>query len=166
MTFDLQGQLLQSPEVLYSQFWTTHNVYSDIDGDVFETLKRDNSLSPIGRAFSIWSQFLGDEMVAATSSPSVRCFASQRRGKELCVFLLNKDTSPRAAEVELQRLPSELREGERWVWSGRGPSDREPTWTRAESVRVKDSRIAVRLEPVSLTVLQLVNKSDPRKRLP
>jgi hypothetical protein len=77
MTFDLQGQLLQAREARASQFWNTHNIYTDVDGGVFDALMRDNALSPIGRTLRIWNRFLGDEMLAATSSDDVRCFARQ-----------------------------------------------------------------------------------------
>jgi hypothetical protein len=115
MTFDLQGQLLQAREVHASQFWTTHNVYSGLDGGVFDALMRDNTLSPIGRALWIWNRYLGDEIVGATSSDDVRSFASPRRGGELALFLVNKDTSARDVSVTLKRSPRPLGRGERWV---------------------------------------------------
>ena len=85
MTFDLEGQVLQCRDVYFSQFWNTHNVYSELDGGVFDALKRDNTLTPIGRALWIWNRFLGDEMVATTSTARVRCFASYRVERQLAV---------------------------------------------------------------------------------
>lgn len=154
ITFDMQGQLLESPQVFFSQFWNTHNIYSEVDGGVFDALMRDNTLSPIGRALWIWNRYLGDEMVATTSSADIRCFAS-RAADQLAVFLLNKDTSARQAAVTLRHLPRECAAGERWVFHGHGPSDRSPTWERLDSIRVADARTALRLEPVSVTVIVL-----------
>ncbi|HSD27390.1 MAG TPA: hypothetical protein VLL75_08795 [Vicinamibacteria bacterium] len=155
MTFELQGQLLQAREVRASQFWTTHNVYTDVDGGVFDALMHDNSLSPIGRALWIWNRFLGDEMVAATSSGDVRCFASQRRAGQLALFLVNKDTSERDVSVALKRTPRPLGRGERWVLRGSGPSDRRPVWAPGVPVEVSASRVLARLDPVSITVIVL-----------
>jgi len=155
ITFDLQGQLLQSPDVHFSQFWNTHNIYSELDGGVFDAFMRDNTLSPIGRALWIWNHFLGDEMVATISSERVRCFASRTAGQEITLFLLNKDTSARRASVALQRSPEEFTQGEEWVFRGSGPSDRNPTWARVGSIDVAKSQIIVQLDPVSITVILL-----------
>jgi hypothetical protein len=166
VTFDLQGQLLQAREVRASQFWTTHNIYSERDGGVFDALMRDNALSPIGRALWIWNRFLGDEMVATTSSDDVRCFASPRRAGELALFLLNKETSTRDVSVVLKRLPRPLAGGERWVFGGSGPSDRHPVWAPAGTVDVTGSGIVTRLDPVSITVIVLKPAPPSRDAAP
>jgi hypothetical protein len=98
-----------------------------LDGGVFESLKHDNTLSPIGRALWIWNHFLGDEMVATTNSTSVCCYASRRIGHELTLFLVNKETSPREAIVALKHLPREFSSGEHWEFHGSGPLDQRPT---------------------------------------
>jgi len=165
MTFDLQGQLLQSPQVRFSQFWNTHNIYSELNGGVFDALMRDNTLSPIGRALWIWNHFLGDELVATTDSDHLRCFASRKAGQQATLFLLNKDTSSRRARVALRHLPQVFTQGERWVFHGSGPSDRHPTWARVGSVRVADSRVVLQLEPVSVTVVVLKPEESPEDKV-
>ena len=160
ITFDLQGQLLESPQVYFSQFWNTHNIYSERDGGVFDALMRDNTLSPVGRALWIWNHFLGDEMVATTSSANVRCFASRKADRQLAIFLLNKDTTAREAAATLQNLSAEFTQGEQWAFHGSGPSDQHPTWERVGSIRVADSRMALQLDPVSLTVILLQRPTE------
>jgi hypothetical protein len=155
IAFDLQGQLLQCPDVYFSQFWNTHNVYSEIDGGVFEVFKRDNSLSPIGLALRIWGQFLGDEMVAAQGTASVRCFASYQQGRQLVVFLVNKEPSAQTAMVSLKRLPTPLNRGAKWALHGNGPADQNPSWERLGEIRVEKSAVTMSLEPVSITVIAL-----------
>jgi hypothetical protein len=162
ITFDLQGQLLQERQVQFSQFWNTHNIYSEVDGGVFDALMRDNTLSPIGRALSIWNHFLGDEMAATTSSEFIRCFAGTRAGRQLAVFLVNKDTASREAAIVFRNSPAELTRGQRWVLHGDGPSDRHPKWERIESVCVSDSRVSVLLGPVSLSVI-VIEPPDKQK---
>jgi len=166
MTFDLQGQWLQSPDIFCSLFWNTHNIYSPLDGDVFSALMKDNSLSPIGRALWIWNHYLGDEMVATTHSASVRCFASKTADARLAVFLLNKVASLREAKVTMQQLPSRLTRGEKWVFHGNGPNDPHPTWERAGSIEVANSHLALRLEPVSLTVIVIQPSPNQEKAMP
>jgi len=155
ITFDLQGQLLQSPQVYFSEFWNTHNIYSELGGGVFDALMHDNMLSPIGRALWIWNHFLGDEMVATTSSANVRCFASRKADRQITVFLLNKDTAAREAAVTMHDLPKEFTQGEQWAFHGNGPSDQHPVWTGAGSIHVGDSQFVLRLDPVSMTVIVL-----------
>jgi len=155
ITLDLQGQLLECPDVLFSQFWTTHNIYRDLDGEVFETFHRDNTLTPNGRALWIWNSFLGDEMLATTSSEMIRCFATRRGSEEVTVFLVNKDSAPRDATITLRRLPRQLRQGERWTLHGNGPLDSKPTWDRIGTLLVSKPELLLRLEPVSATVIRL-----------
>jgi len=155
ITFDLQGQLLQCPDVYFSQFWNTHNIYSELDGGVFDAFMRDNTLSPVDRALGIWSQFLGDEMVATTGGAGVRCFASHRVGRQLAVFLVNKETSARRVTIALRGLPAHFTQGGKWVLRGDGPGDRRPAWGRVEDVRVANAAVTSRLDPVSITVIAL-----------
>jgi alpha-L-arabinofuranosidase len=155
MTFDLQGQLLRCPEVYFSQFWNTHNIYSDVGGGVFDALNRDNTLTPIGRALWIWSRFLGEEMVFTSSGKSVRCFATQTAGRQLAVLLVNKETAPLPVRVTLARLPSNFTQGVKWVLHGSGPEDRRPVWEQTGDAKVLEGRIAVHLKPTSITVIAL-----------
>jgi hypothetical protein len=163
ISFDLQGQLLECPDVFFSQFWTTHNIYRDLDGDVFETLHRDNSLTPIGRALWVWNRYLGHEMLATTSTEKVRCFASRSARREVTVFLLNKELVPQDVTVTLRHLPGELQQGERWSLHGNGPLDRKPIWEQSGIVGVRESELAARLEPTSVTVVRLRQESNRRK---
>jgi hypothetical protein len=155
ITFDLQGQFLQCQDVYFSQFWNTHNIYSEVDGGVFDALKRDNTLSPIGRALWIWSQFLGDAMVATTSGKAVRCFATHRAGQRLAILLVNKEISARPVHVTLQRMPSDYTEGVQWILRGGGPEDQNPVWERLEKPKLQNNVITSLLHPVSITVLTL-----------
>jgi hypothetical protein len=113
-----------------------------------------------------WNHFLGDEMVATASSASVRCFASRKADQQLAVFLLNKETPAREAAVALRHPPQEFTRGERWVLHGNGPSDRSPSWEQGDSVRVTGSRMALRLDPVSVTVILLKPAGKQEEPMP
>ena len=135
--------MLQCREVYFSQFWNTHNIYSQVDGGVFDALKRDNTLTPVGRALWIWNQFLRDEMVATTSSSSVRCFASHGVGRQLAVFLVNKETTAQRVKVVLKQLPSRFNRGVAWAMRGEGPADQHPVWEQSVQVEVQKERCSV-----------------------
>jgi hypothetical protein len=115
----------------------------------------DKTPADLGRALWIWNHFLGDEMIATTSSANVCCFASRRADQQITVFLLNRDTAAREAAVTLHDLANEFAQGEQWAFHGNGPSDQHPVWTGAGSIRVTDSRILMRLDPVLVTVVVL-----------
>lgn len=115
----------------------------------------DKTPADLGRALWIWNHFLGNEMVTTTGSADVRCFASRKVDQQLTVFLLNKDTSAREVAVALQHSPGEFTRGEQWVFHGSGPSDQHPTWERVGAIPVADSRMALRLDPFSVTGISL-----------
>ena len=98
ITVDILGQLLQSPDCYVSLFWNTINIYEE-DGNVFNALMRDNTLSAVGLALTIWGRFLEDEMLKTitaaeskeTQSPSmVRCYASKTKGKVINIILISQ----------------------------------------------------------------------------
>jgi hypothetical protein len=172
MTVDMLGQLLQSPDCYMSLFWNTINIYEG-DGSVFNALMRDNTLSAVGRALTVWSRFLEDEMVETstsketrniestganqpvdTLSPSmVRCYASKTDGKVLNVILINKDVKDTAIGLTLRDTELTDRRGEKWIYRGTSPTDRNPTWGKVGSVQATGGTLATTLDPVSVTVL-------------
>jgi hypothetical protein len=153
MTFDLQGQLLQCRDVYFSQFWNTHNIYSDVDGGVFDALKKDNTLSPVGRALWIWSRFLGDAMVATSTGESIRCFATYGPERRLAILLVNKEASARRVHVTLQHAPAKYTKAAQWVLYGSSPQDGHPTWEQRGEPSLQNGGITSLLEPVSITVI-------------
>jgi len=179
MTVDMLGQLLQSPDCYMSLFWNTINIYEG-DGSVFNALMRDNTLSAVGRAVTIWSRFLEDEMVEASTakerrnienaganqpvdvpSPSmVRCYASKTEGKVLNVILVNKDIKATPIELTLRHANLTDQQGERWVYRGISPTDKDPMWGETGSVRAANETLATTLDPVSVTVLSFPLKPN------
>jgi hypothetical protein len=157
------GQLLQSPDCYMSLFWNTINVYEG-DGSVFNALMRDNTLSAIGIALTIWSRFLEDDMVKTsttaesndlkdTQSPSmVRCYASKTEGKVLNVILVNKDIRATHIELALYHLNLTDRQGEKWIYQGTSPTDKNPMWGKVGWIKADSETFATTLDPVSVTV--------------
>ena len=178
MTVDILGQLLQDPDCHMALFWNTINIYEG-DGSVFNALMRDNSLSAVGRALTIWSRFLEDDMVktgverkgveagktweepAGELSPSmVRCYASKTEGKVLNVILVNKDIRTTPIELTLRHVNPAGRRGDKWVYRGTAPTDKNPTWDKVGWVRVAGDTLTTTLDPVSVTVFSFALKSN------
>lgn len=166
MTFDLQGQILQNPEVEFSQFWTTHNIYEiwntwnptpgRLTNGVLDALWPDGRLSAVGTALQIWADHLQQTMLATTSTPSVRCFATRTPQTQMNLFLVNKLLQPRRVIVTLNHLPSMVsRSGERWVYAGRTRTDQNPRWTKSGTAAIRGNQIALTLDASSVTMVSL-----------
>jgi hypothetical protein len=146
-----------------SLFWNTINVYEG-DGGVFNALMRDNTLSAVGLALTIWGRFLEDDMVKTntaaesddlkdTQNPSmVRCYASRTEGKVLNVILINKDIRATSIELKLRQANFTDMQGEKWVYRGTSPTDKNPTWGRVGWIKAAGETLETALDPVSVTV--------------
>ena len=154
--FDTVGDQLNDPRIEFSQVWNTRWVTNDSQRSptVWDTLDKDNNLQATGRAMSIWGQFMLDTMVAASSTPMVKVFASYSAGGALNLFLINKDTSARVTNVSLANFVAQTTVG-RWVFKGSGSGDLSPVLAQAASIAADGDRLSVTLDPVSITVLQL-----------
>jgi len=159
ITFDLQGQLLQSPDCYFSQFWNTINVYEG-DNSVFNALMRDNSLTAVGRALSIWGNNLEDEMILTQGTCLVRCFATRTEGKTLTVFAVNRDTLERRAAIVIRNMPVVFRGGEKWVFRGKSQHDPDPSLTRACRLTIFKDTFSVKLDPVSVTMFRFREREE------
>jgi alpha-N-arabinofuranosidase len=163
MTVDILGQLLRSPDCYMCLFWNTINVYEG-DGSVFNALMRDNTLSAVGRALTIWGRFLEDEMVETSTAeeskdlkdagnPSmVRCYASRTDSKLLNVILVNKDIKATPIELKLRQASLTDTQGEKWVYKGTSPTDKNPTWGKVGWIKAAGGTLETALDPVSVTV--------------
>ena len=154
--FDAVGNQLNDPRVEFSQVWNTRWVTNDSQHSptVWDTLDKDNNLHATGRAMSVWGEFLLDKMVAASSTPMVKVFASYSEGGALNLFLINKDTSARATNISLANFVAQPAV-DRWVFEGSGADDLSPALAQAAPIAAEGNRLFVTLDPVSITVLRL-----------
>ena len=154
--FDAVGNQLNDPRIEFSQVWNTRWVTNDSQRSptVWDTLDKDNNLQATGRAMSVWGQFLLDKMVAASSTPMVKVFASYSAGGALNLFLINKDTSARVTNVSFANFVAQTAV-DRWVFEGSGADDLSPVLAQAAPIAADGNRLSVTLDPVSITVLRL-----------
>ncbi|MBN1671133.1 MAG: carbohydrate binding domain-containing protein [Kiritimatiellae bacterium] len=128
---------------------------------VYDALSPQNELQAVGRVAAIWGQFLGARLVEAAGTSLVRAYATHSpTNGVLSVFLLNKDTSSRAATVTLSNYAAPATAARR-IFTGAGPTDMAPTWTQAADVPVTSNQVALTLDAVSVTVLTMTPPDEP-----
>ncbi len=154
--FDAIGQQLADPGIAFSQVWNTRWVTGDsqTSPSLWDALNKDNNLQASGLAMSVWGRFLLDEMVATSSTGMVAAFASHARDGALNVFVINKDTGPRTAEISIANFTGQSAVN-RWIFKGSGADDTAPVVAHADAIAGDGSHLSVALDPVSVTVLQL-----------
>jgi xylan 1,4-beta-xylosidase len=70
------------------------------------------------------------------------------------VFVINKDTSPRTANVSIANFNAQS-VAKRWIFKGSGADDTAPVVAQADAIETDGTHLSVMLDPVSITVLQL-----------
>jgi alpha-L-arabinofuranosidase len=152
--FEMLGAHLLHPRVSMAQVWNTRWI-NTATPDLWNSLDQSNNPLATGQAVAIWGQFLRTQMVQSSSTAKVRSFASyDPLSRQLSVFLINKDTSPRTATVSLQQFANGAT-GSRWSLRGHGADDKAPVWGKVEEIAATKNSLNVSLDPVSVTVLAL-----------
>jgi len=156
VVFDIFGTLLEIGRIENAQLWNTRWVSHPADTpSLWDAVDDMNQLQPTGKALAVWSQFLGEQMVAVSEPRRMRTFASYSPKREkLSVFLVNKDSASRKAVVVLRDY-REARSAKRWLWSGQGPDDRQPSWVGPKRMAVSGNEMKVEMPPDSLSVIEL-----------
>lgn len=155
VVFDILGQLLSEPRVMFAQLWNTRWVKNHETGEpeVSDALDRFNELNAVGRAVAIWGQVLGDQLVEVRAAEPIRAYASySSTTRQLTVLLLNKDTVERPVDLRMGKYRA-LSKAESWVFTGSGPTDTHPTWNRKEDISVDGQQVGMGLAPFSITVI-------------
>ena len=153
--FDLLAQLANDSRVKFTQFWNTRWV-SNNDNQFHpeDALAKNNDLNASGKALSILFNNVHDKMVGASSTASVRTFASYNSStRELTVFLLNKSQTPSSTTLTLQDYSPNVAV-EKWVYKGTDITDVYPTYTQQASATAANNAVDLTLDPASITVLK------------
>jgi alpha-L-arabinofuranosidase len=134
--FELTGEQLKEPRLIFSCFWNTRWLENDsLKYSVFDALDRDGNFNANGQGLMIWGKFLGKKMVKTTSDVHLRSFASYSPDKKsLFVYLINKSADPIVVDALIVNYKARaVRQA--WELSSTGPDDVHPVWLKTESPR-------------------------------
>jgi hypothetical protein len=154
--FEMMGNMLNQPEVLYWHFWGAHSPYT---GRMARTddkaLDWANNVLPMGFASKVVADYLRDTMVQADRvSGPVRTYASYSPDrKALSIYLLNKSRAPEPVTVAVDHYTGQTA-GDTWIFTGVNgtPDDLDYTWDQGDGVMLDGGRLDLLLPPCSVTV--------------
>ncbi len=152
MNFEMTGEQLCEPRVLFSCFWNTRWINNDsVPYSAFDALDKNGNFNANGFGLMIWGKFLGDKMVKTTSSLHIKTFASWKpQQKKLFLYIINKSDEVKEVKVGIQRYSiKSISQG--WELVGTGPEDTKPVWRRLAGVNPNQ---IMSINPTSITVVE------------
>jgi alpha-L-arabinofuranosidase len=152
MNFEMTGEQLCEPRVLFSCFWNTRWITNDsVSYSAFDALDKNGNFNANGYGLRIWGKFLGDKMVKTTSTLHIKTFASSNlQQKKLFLYIINKSDKVKEVKIDIQRYSIKAI-AQSWELVGRGPEDTKPVWRRVS--RFNPNKL-MSINPTSITVTE------------
>ena len=131
--FEITGEQLLVPRILFSCFWNTRWIDNDVEPhSVFDALNKNGGFNANGLGMMIWGNFLGNKMVKTSSSLHIRTFASSvPTEKKLFIYLLNKSEKAQLVQPKIKGIKSI---SQAWELRGNGPNDTNPIWEQLKDI--------------------------------
>lgn len=155
------------PSVAYSFYWGTHTPWGfagynvEPTEDVALALRlRTNARTPTGEIIKLINENLLAEFVSAPRvTGRLRTYAMRSKdGRQLALFLLNKDDQPAEVSIPLGRAANtpitSCRE-----FAGKSPDDVTPVTRNRALPQIKNGTLRETLPPLSITVIRFGNQS-------
>lgn len=159
VAFDILGQQLQYPQVVFSLFWNTRWITNNDGVKLFDALTPDNTPTPVGQSLTLFSNYMHDSMVKASSNSTLRTFASYNtKTGALTVWVLNKKTSSQSVNVKLSNYKASSKTVRQTLFVGRSPEDAQPAIKILSSLSLSSNAVSVKAPAVSITILQFQGK--------
>lgn len=162
--FELLMNEICVENVAYIYNWGTHSPWSggvDRDHHDADVLLRidNNERKPTGEIIRLVNKFLLERMVETSAGPGyLRTYATADTfGRQVNIFLMNKDDAPRDVVINLKNDASHARTFRCLSFSGTLPDDRDPRYEQLPAVSERKDSIKIRLQPLSITVLKQTN---------
>lgn len=160
VAFDILGQQLQYPQVMFSLFWNTRWITNDSGVKVFDALTPANAITPVGQSLALFANAMYDTMVKASSTTTLRTFASYNTGTgALTVWVVNKKTSKQSVAVKISNYKASTRAVKQMVFSGSGPGDTQPALKLQPTLSLSSNAVSLNAPAVSITILQFQGKA-------
>jgi alpha-N-arabinofuranosidase len=154
--FEITGEQLLEPRILFSCFWNTRWIENDIEPySVFDALDKNGGFNANGLGMMIWGNFLGNKMVKTSSSLHIRTFASfVPEEKKLYVYLMNKSEQTVNVKPDIKRYKV-MKINQAWELVGTGPADTKPIWRKVPNLGKGGSQL---LNGTSIRVIEYLLK--------
>lgn len=151
---DLIGKILWEPTAAMALVWNTRWFHKPGERQSWDAVDDANGLLPAGLAMKAWKDPLTRSRLLWTEgSPHVGAYAlADADGARPCLVLINRDLASRPVEVKMRGIvpagPAAVH-----VLAGSGPDDLRPALTARPVVQANRGRLAMDLDPVSVTVV-------------
>ena len=154
--FELNMNMLALKNVKYTYYWGTHSPWGGENnpGDISCLLENSsaNTIRPAGRVIQLINTYLKNRWIDVERvNGYLRNYASvSSDGKEMSVFILNKNLYPEKANLNIQNFNFSGTEVERITFSGNHFNDKNPVITTETLTAIPGQ---VEVPPISLTIL-------------
>jgi hypothetical protein len=154
--FEMNMNELSQKNVKYTYFWGSHSPWSGEKtlGGIECLLENSNAntIRPSGRVIQLINTYLKNKLVVVNRVAGyLRTYASvSNDGKELSIFLLNKNLYPEKANLNISNFKTSNTQVEQATFTGSYYGDTSPVIT---TVQLSSVPSLVELPPVSLTIL-------------
>ncbi len=150
--FEMTGEQLLEPKLLFSCFWNTRWITNDsVEHSAFDALDRNGNLNANGMGLMIWGNYMGKQMVKTSSTLHQRTYASYTPDeKRLFVYIINKSPDPQSIDLKIgfEGKPAVLQAHELF---GSGPGDVDPVWQECEAW---NDPVKIEVKGTSITVIE------------
>jgi len=150
--FEMTGEQLLEPSLLFSCFWNTRWINNDsIENSAYDALDKDGNFNANGMGLMIWGNYLHDKIIRTTSILHLRSYASfDPEQRKVFVYLINKLDESRHVRLHFEDYESA---GilQSWELVAEGPDDCDPVWREFTGFR---NTSELNLEGTSITVLE------------
>lgn len=159
VAFDILGQQLQYQNVMFSLFWNTRWITGDSGVKLFDALKADNTITPVGQTMPLFANYMHDTMVKTSPTTTLRVFSSRNTATgALTIWIINKKSSSQSIRVTVQNYAPSTTSVQRMVFRGTSPTDTAPTLQMRGALTISSGNIDTSVDAYSITVLQLSGK--------
>lgn len=165
--FEMNMNMLALKNVKYTYYWGTHSPWSGEKnlGDISCLLENSNAntIRPAGRVMQLINTYLKNRWLDVEREKGyLRNYASvSSDGKEMSVFILNKNLYAEKANLNIQNYDFSGAEVEKITFSGNHFNDKNPVITTESLIGIPTQ---VELPPISLTVLNYTKTGNTTVR--
>ena len=157
-SFQMLADGLLKPKLFNACFWNTRWIDNATKPqDLYDALQDNGSLNANGISLAILGNNLLSTMVSSTAGSGIKSYASYNNAnKNLRLFLLNKELSPKKVKISLANYLATFT-FDKWEFKGSSPEDNFPTWAAVANSQPSTATLEITLPATSITMLACRN---------